>query len=168
MSNNTATITWESLEDIITNAKKEIGREMFSSYQSMITHQNAFVSWLGYQADVLAQAKETKEARMTAKACHSLWGDLYQMEESEKEEARRKDLMDFFVAFDKESESPWLTMTFTISMVRFAFEGGIHFASQAAEDGNTNAMKTLAAFKANKEALEDIADSICDIAGLNN
>lgn len=166
MANTTASITWEGLEDIVSSAKKQLGPEMFSSYQSMITHQNALVSWLAVQLDLLAEARETKEARMTAKACHSLWGNLYQMEESEEEENRRKDLTDFFVAFANESESPWVTVTFTMAMVRFSLEGAIYLASQAAENGNTNAMKNLSNFKANKEALEDIAESICEIAGL--
>ena len=168
MTNATASVTWNTLDEVISSAKKNMGKEMFSSYQSLITHQNALVSWLGYQVDNLAEEMETKEARMTAKAVHSLWGDLYQMEDSEEEKTRRDELVDFFVAFKNESESPWLTLTYTVSMVRFALDGGIYFASKAAEDGNTGALETLANFKSNKASFEDIADSIIDIAGLND
>ena len=157
-------ITWNNAEALIENTKEVMGKEMFSSYQSMITHQNCLVTWLGIQVDRLAAEFETKEARMAAKATHTLWGDLYQIAETDEEEARQKVIAEFCGAFMEESESPWLTLTFTVAITRYALKGAVHFASQAAEKGNSNALETLAHFKSNLADFEDIAQTLGQIA----
>lgn len=156
----TKTITWTNANDILENAKKTMAPQMAESLDSLTTHQNCLVTWLGIQLDNMAEEMETRETRFLAKAAHSLWGDLYSIAENETEQERVEELTSFFKGFREESESPWLTLTFTVAMTRFSLEMAVYFAGQASEKGNTNALKALTTHKANLASFEDIADGI--------
>lgn len=159
----TKTITWTNANDILENAKKTMAPQMAESLDSLTTHQNCLVTFLNFQLNNLAEEMDTRETRFLSKACESLWGGLYSIAENETEEQRVKELTSFFKSFRDESESPWLTLTFTVAMTRFSLEMAVYFAGQAAEDGNTNALKALKTHKENLAAFEDVAAGIMDV-----
>ena len=156
----TNTITWTNANDILENAKKMMAPQMMESLDSMNSHQNVLVSFLGHQLDNMAEEMDTRETRFLAKAASSLWGDLYQVADNEEEDTRCKELFEFLFGFKNEAESAWLTLTFTVAMTRLSLELAVYLASDASEKGNTNALKALKRHKANLASFEDIAAGI--------
>ena len=165
MTTQTAFITYDNGKEIVDAVKKAFNKEMFTSYDALITYQNAMVAWLGLQVESLAEEKDTREARMAAKAVSALFGDLYSMDdESEEENARMEGLIKFTGKFMADCESAWLCLSLTVGIVRHVLGAGVYACSKMAEDGNTTAIKALSAHKANLAAFDDIALTLIEIA----